>query len=127
MWAKLRENSLRKAVAALYVAAMLALGFAHVAPASSAPGVGGLADGPRLVLCLSAASQKEQGAPARTEHKPHFCEACCLTAAPGVLPAPSSLFALDRMIGARLTIPENLASAAKAAALAPQSRGPPAA
>lgn len=125
MWAKLRENSVRKAVAALYVVAMLALGFAHVAPAAAASGLVSPADGPKLVLCLSAASQKEQGAPERAHHDGHFCAACCLTAAPGAPPAPSSLSALDRSMGARLTIPENLGSAAKAAALAPQSRGPP--
>lgn len=134
MSTKPRAKNLVALVAAFYAVAMLALGFSHVsaAPTAFGPAANGLAslpDGTPVVLCLGAASPKGQGTPDRdpAEHAAHFCAACCLTAAPGALLTPPRLLALDSLAGVRMKIVTSLASAAKSAALAPQSRGPPAA
>lgn len=132
MSAKRRGKNLATIVAALYAVAMLVLGFSHVGFSDRASArqaesiVASLPDGTPVTLCLSAASPQEQGKPGRSGHAAHFCAACCLTAAPGVLPSPPQI-ALDRLDSAPLAIAKNLSSAARSAALAPQSRGPPSA
>ena len=123
MLAALRRLNLKPLVAALYAVAMLTLGFAHLPIASTdstspAFAASALPDGTPIKIC-----GQTPDAPAG-KHVCKSCDACRLTAAAGlVLAPPLSVEAADR--STLLPLALALMSPAKAAALEPQSRGPP--
>jgi hypothetical protein len=128
MFDGLRISGWRMIVVAFYAVAMLTLGFAH----SRAGMPGGLAsldaaqaaayalpDGTLPPIC----GQTKPGAP-NDHHGLALCDACHLASAPGILSAPPVLLDLPR-VGMKLPPARAIASIAEAAALEPQSRGPP--
>ena len=76
------------AVAALYALAMLLVGFAHVPLATGAergPDLSAYAlpDGTLPVFCATEGTGPDQPA---ARHGPQMCDACLVTAAPGLVP-----------------------------------------
>lgn len=124
MLANLRMSKIKSVVAALYAVAMLMLGFAHLpvgapAVASGQVAAAALPDGMPIAIC-----GHPPDAPSG-KHLAKHCDACCLTAA-GLIPSPP-LFVEAPELSAKLPPPPALSSPAQAAALEPQSRGPPSA
>ncbi len=125
MLAILRMSKFKPVVAALYAVAMLMLGFAHqpvgaVAGTSGQLAAAALPDGMPIAICGHAPD-----APSGKHFAKH-CDACCLTAASGLIPSPP-LFLEAPEFSVKLPPPPALSSPAKTAALEPQSRGPPSA
>jgi hypothetical protein len=122
-------SGIRPLVAALYAVAMLSLGFAHSyaglsdtsvfeAAALQAAAFASL-DGVWRPIC----GQSKPGVP-RPDSSGFACDACQLTAAPGVIPAPPPLAHAPR-VARKLPPTRTLAFGAGKAVVEPQSRGPP--
>jgi hypothetical protein len=125
MLAVLRMSKFKPVVAALYAVAMLMLGFAQLlvrapAGASSQAVAAALPDGTTIAICGQAPDT-----PSGKRMAKH-CDACCLTAASGLIPSPA-VFVEAPELSTKLPPPPALSSPAKTAALEPQSRGPPSA
>mgnify|MGYP001237802932 CR=1 FL=1 len=120
---RLRHARLPAVVLALYALATLVVGFAHkpaVAQVGSDLAALALqADAP-VSLC------EHPGAPNRQAAVDHFCDACALTSAPGLPAAGGGVLTQRHALSLALGI-ENYARRAPALAIAPASRGPPAA
>ena len=123
MLAILRISKFKPVVAALYAVAMLMLGFAHMPVRAPAGGSGqavaaALPDGTPIAICGQAPDTSSG------KHMAKHCDACCLTAASGLIPSPPHFLEAPGL-STKLPPPPALSSAAKTAALEPQSRGPP--
>jgi len=120
---RLRHARLPAFVLALYALATLVVGFAHkpaVAHVGSDLAALALqADAP-VSLC------EHPGAPDGQAAVDHFCDACALTSAPGLPTASGGVLTQRHALSLALGF-ENDARRAQALAIAPASRGPPAA
>lgn len=122
-----RRERWRVAVAALYALAMLLVGFAHVPLATGAergPDLSAYAlpDGTLPVFCATEGTGTDQPA---ARHGPQMCDACLVTAAPGLVP-PHMALPAPPQAGARCAALPRRATRARAVWNVPQARGPPA-
>lgn len=122
MFRRLRQARVNVVVAAFYAVAMALLGFAHKPIYFPTPNGLDLAayatpDGTLPTIC----GQTDRGAPAVHDH---HCDACALTASPGLVPASQAC--LPAPASRRLVQRETrIAQFAPAPLHAPTSRGPP--
>lgn len=118
MFTPLRSKNLRSSVTALYAAAMLVLGFAHVALAQTTRGAPSvtLADGIELSLCL--------GSPGDNTVVLMICDACVLTSAPGLGAVATPTVAPPDLVASAGSLIADVVFVTRTVAR-PQSRGPP--
>jgi len=125
----LRLARVKAVVATLYVAAMLAFGFAHAPLPAPTPAQAALAwlaaslpDGAPVSFC---GEKKEPADDSRHALHRQDCAACQLASAPGLAPSPDGAVLRPLRIVAQLTGDAKSELPAVRKAILPPSRGPP--